>query len=238
MINCDLGERGMAHPIDDAILAHVQMINLACGGHAGDEASVQYYLDLADQQGVQVSAHLSYPDRTNFGRIQMEISWPHLQESLEDQLTLFGERLPAWTKPHGALYHALHQDSELGLSFLIWAQKMGLTGVIGMSGSAFIQQAEELGLEVLREGFAERRYILKDHQLVLSPRVYSWASIHDLGEATRQGQGLLEGNTIEVAVEYNQDQIFATQPKHLELDTLCIHSDSEIALELARALCP
>lgn len=35
-INCDMGERGQAHPVDDQLMAMIDIANIACGGHAGD----------------------------------------------------------------------------------------------------------------------------------------------------------------------------------------------------------
>lgn len=46
LINCDLGERGVAHPIDDRLVDYIDIANIACGGHAGDKASVDYYVNL------------------------------------------------------------------------------------------------------------------------------------------------------------------------------------------------
>ena len=61
LINCDIGERGIGHNIDDTLMSMIDIANIACGGHAGDVKSVEYYRKLAKQNGVKVTAHLSYP---------------------------------------------------------------------------------------------------------------------------------------------------------------------------------
>ena len=46
LVNCDLGERGIAHPIDDQLIKYIDIANIACGGHAGDQQSVDYYVGI------------------------------------------------------------------------------------------------------------------------------------------------------------------------------------------------
>ena len=52
----------------------VTRVNIACGGHAGDEASMGTCVGLAMKTGVLIGAHPSYEDRANFGRVSREIS--------------------------------------------------------------------------------------------------------------------------------------------------------------------
>ena len=67
-LNADLGE-GVGD--DEAMLEIVSSANVACGGHAGDEASMRAALRAAKARGVVVGAHPSFPDRVNFGRTRM-----------------------------------------------------------------------------------------------------------------------------------------------------------------------
>ncbi|MDE4992545.1 LamB/YcsF family protein, partial [Francisella tularensis] len=75
LINCDLGERGVAHPIDDRRVDYIDIANIACGGHAGDKASVDYYLNLCKGKNVKITAHISYPYKQNFGRQVIDIDY-------------------------------------------------------------------------------------------------------------------------------------------------------------------
>ncbi|MDX1294772.1 MAG: LamB/YcsF family protein, partial [Sulfurimonadaceae bacterium] len=103
LINCDIGERGVAHATDDALMEHIDIANVACGGHAGSHESVAYYLGLAEKFSVDVSAHLSYPDPENFGRKVMQIETPELLRSLDEQYALLSH--VKCVKLHGALYN-------------------------------------------------------------------------------------------------------------------------------------
>ena len=64
-LNADLGE---GCPFDGDLMPLITSANVACGAHAGDEATMLATLRLASEHGVQVGAHPGYPDREHFGR--------------------------------------------------------------------------------------------------------------------------------------------------------------------------
>ena len=68
LLNCDIGERGTNNRTDLALLDHIAIANIACGGHAGNVESVRFFYAQALEKGVRPTLHLSYPDRENFGR--------------------------------------------------------------------------------------------------------------------------------------------------------------------------
>src|ERR1700753_3294571 len=67
-LNCDMGE-GMS--TDAGIFPFISSANIACGYHAGDAGTMRRTIGLAVQHGVAIGAHPSYPDRTNFGRVDI-----------------------------------------------------------------------------------------------------------------------------------------------------------------------
>jgi UPF0271 protein len=68
-LNADIGEG-----CDDAgLMPYLARVSIACGGHAGDLASMTAALRLAAEHGVAVGAHPGYPDRTSWRRY-----WPRL----------------------------------------------------------------------------------------------------------------------------------------------------------------
>ena len=111
LINCDIGEQGPLHEGDRALMEFIHIANIACDGHAGDKESVAAFRALAEQRGVRIAAHLSYPDKPNFGRASMEISDEDLLAALDAQLALLpGVKL---VKFHGALYNRACRDASL-----------------------------------------------------------------------------------------------------------------------------
>ena len=78
-LNCDMGElEDAAH--EAALMEHITSANIACGGHAGDEATMERTARLALERGVRIGAHPGYPDRANFGRIEMPMSAAEIED--------------------------------------------------------------------------------------------------------------------------------------------------------------
>jgi len=224
LINCDIGERGVAHKIDDALMRHIDIANIACGGHAGDKDSVQYYMNLAQECKVKISTHLSYPDVKNFGRVVLNLAEKELLNALDLQYSLMCE--VKTLKFHGALYNEANLNENLSLSLSRWAKSAGIKEVLTPFNSCLAKACEEEGLILLHEVFLDRKYIYEDNVLKLSPRSKPNALITSLHEAKIQYENFLEGK-IKIKGRVHI----------LKVDTGCIHSDSSTALEMAKILC-
>ena len=234
-INCDIGERGPRHPVDLALMNDIQIANIACGGHAGDPESVAVFMDLAKKNNIQVAAHLSYPDRENFGRLTMEISQTQLLSSLDTQYSL----MPAdkMVKFHGALYNDSCTDPALAQALTSWLQANEITRIITPAGSKLAQHCRDANIQVVAEAFAERRYTrppgADTPQLV--SRTKDYACIHDCEQAVEQTLNIIRNNRIDLVME-NEDNTVSYESAPMEADTVCVHSDSVISLELVRRL--
>lgn len=233
-INCDIGERGQSHPLDDQLMHLIDTANIACGGHAGDVATALYYHSMADSLGVEVTAHLSYPDREHFGRISLDLTPRDLLSALSAQLSL----LPGVcrVKFHGALYNDSCRDPGLAAILADWLTRAGILGVITLAGGALDRACRPAGIEVVSEAFPERRYVWDPVQElpVLSERSLPWACITDVGTALDQAGDIIQGRIC--CVEKFTPAGMVCREQALTAETLCIHSDSAIALELACAL--
>ena len=118
-LNCDMGE--LREAIDDgsqaAIMPFLSSINVACGGHAGDEAMMSATIEQALRWKLAVGAHPSYPDRANFGRVAMEMPAEAIAQAVLEQVqslaavaARYGVAL-SHVKPHGALYNVADRKS-------------------------------------------------------------------------------------------------------------------------------
>ncbi|MBK2356378.1 5-oxoprolinase subunit PxpA [Francisella hispaniensis] len=224
LINCDLGERGVAHAIDDRLVDYIDIANIACGGHAGDKASVDYYVNLCRRKNVKITAHISYPDKQNFGRKVIDIDHSVLCESFDQQFALFDDEIKA-IKPHGALYNQLNVDQELARTFIQWCIKNNIEELLVSPFGAVAEHAKEKGIKTIKESFAERGYMLDNNNPMLIPRGQPNAEIDDVILAVEQYNQLKQG-----FIKITGEKItFKSQ-------TICIHSDSKIALELAKEL--
>ena len=223
LINCDIGERGVAHEIDDALMSYIDIANIACGAHAGCHESVTYYLTLAEKLSVSVSAHLGYPDRENFGRKVMEISDRDLLTSLDAQYALLSHTQRV--KLHGALYNLANADASLAVLIAKWFKSSGINEVLTQHDSCLDKACQELGIHVIHEAFLDRRYVLDENVLKLASREDENALITDPSDALKQYACLTKGH-----VEADGQNV------SLRAKTLCVHSDSESALEILKKL--
>ena len=235
IINCDIGERGAEHPIDLELMNHIGMANIACGGHAGDAESIAAFSTIAQEKGLRIAAHLGYPDRANFGRVSMDITVKELLTALDRQLASSVEQ--SRVKLHGALYNDCNVNGLLAREIAVWLHSSHIREVVTPFDSELAGACQERGLAVCAEAFAERRYswLAERGQLVLVSRNKHYASIHDLGEALEHSRKIIIEQRIDAVIEH-EDGTLITSPQPMSAKTLCIHSDSEIALPLATGL--
>ena len=232
LVNADIGERGADHPVDRALMAHVDIANIACGGHAGDAESVRAFRALADARGARVTAHLSYPDRAGFGREAMTLPPVQLRAALDAQRALMPDVRAV--KLHGALYNATCVDAALATEIAAWLASWGASTVLTLPGSALEAACRARGIAVLREAFADRRYAYDPatRRLTLVPRSAAGACIERAEDAAEQVRSIAEERCVAARVAGTP----RVEQVALEADTICIHSDSPIALDLARAI--
>lgn len=217
LINCDIGERGIAHNIDDTLMSMIDIANIACGGHSGDIKSVEYYTNLAKKNSVKITAHLSYPDKTNFGRKVLDISEAELLKSLDEQYALMSD--VKTIKFHGALYNEANINENLAKLLLKWLEKNKIQEILTPFNSLLSTLSSNM--KILHEAFLDRRYIIKDQSLQLSPRSLPDAVITDPKLALKQFHEIKSGQLL--------NQVLKAQ-------TLCLHSDNTNALEILKAI--
>jgi UPF0271 protein len=234
-INCDIGERGSDNPVDQELMRYINIANIACGGHAGDEVSVKAFAEMADYNGVMTCAHLSYPDRENFGRKSMDMDPRELLASLDKQFSLLPDT--RMVKFHGALYNDSCVNAELASVLTSWLSQKSLDAVLTPFDSVLAEDCRKKGITVLPEAFAERRYQLlhESGRLVLVSRTKDYASIHDCDSAEKQAINIAtERRVLAVVEEEGENMKYRWVP--ILAETICIHSDSPISLELAKRL--
>jgi 5-oxoprolinase (ATP-hydrolysing) subunit A len=226
-LNADVGE--MAGDLDERIVEVVSSVNIACGGHAGDDSTMRTVSSLAADAGVRIGAHPSYLDREGFGRHHQQVPPGLLAAQIQDQVLRLAGNSSApveYLKPHGALYHAAAQDKDVAAAVvtaaLAAAEELGTRlALMGQPGSQYLQLARSHGVPVIHEGFADRAY-RADGQLV--PRSQPGSVLTDeeavLGQVTRLARG---------SVTTVDGRLIA-----LRAESVCLHSDTPGAADLAR----
>lgn len=227
-LNSDLGEGAGT---DEAIMPLITSANVACGAHAGDEATMRATVDLAVRHGVAIGAHPGYRDRASFGRVALDLPPEALLADLRTQLEALravadaaGAKL-AHVKAHGALYNRGERDEGIAVTIVEAVRDLDEDLLLfAPPGSALEAAARRVGIRVAREGFADRAY---EPDGTLRSRALPGA-VHDDPD-TAAGQ----------AVSLARDgRVRATDGSTvaLEADTICVHGDTPNAPAIARAV--
>ncbi|MFD0737951.1 5-oxoprolinase subunit PxpA [Lysobacter koreensis] len=226
--NCDLGE-GCGD--DAAIIPFISSASIACGAHAGDDASMRATLRLCRVHGVAAGAHPGYADRAHFGRRETALSRDDIGALLGAQLTRLAaiardEGVPlVHVKPHGALYNLAARERDVADAIAAAVARFDPSLVLfGLSGSQLTAAGSAAGLQVAHEVFAERGYG-SDGQLLA--RGTPGAVLETLDDAIAQARQLATSNSL---TAHDGSTL------RLRADTLCLHGDRADAAAFARAL--
>ena len=223
-INCDVGE-GIDN--EEELMPYISSCNIACGAHAGDSSTIDRVISVARQHRVKVGAHPSFPDRKNFGRKVMRISWDALAASLIEQIQRMQERLGGeqlhHIKAHGALYNASATDHDIAKVLVHAVKKTAADTILYVPGNSVIEQlALQHRLNIKYEVFADRNY---QDDLRLVSRTQRNAVITDKEEVLRH----LSRMVIDQRVKTVSNRLVP-----IRAETGCVHGDNEAAREIVR----
>ena len=184
--NCDMGESfGMYKMgLDEEVIKYISSANIACGFHAGDPGWMRYTVRLAEENGVGVGAHPSFPDLKGFGRRNMAATPEEVRDDVVYQLgalqAFTKDKKLQHVKPHGALYNRAVADDQIARAVCEAVLEVDPnTILLALAGSSWVKIAEDMGLRVAREAFADRP-MNADGTLV--PRSQPGSVRHDPGE--------------------------------------------------------
>lgn len=219
VLNIDLGE--LADEAEE-LYQYADIANIACGGHAGDEASMALAIERCLRWRVSLGAHPGYPDREGFGRRELGLAPGAISTAVQQQCASLRVSARArgaqvqFVKAHGALYHRLTQDDLGARAFLDGVTAALGTkedwAVLGPPTGALAIRARAMGRSYLREAFVDRGYA-PDGSLL--PRSAPGALVTDPAEAVRAARRFAEGEVAE---------------------TVCVHGDGPAAIAIARAV--
>jgi len=228
-LNCDMGEfpGAIADGTQEALMRSITSVNVACGGHAGDEQTMKTTIEQALRWKLAIGAHPGYPDRANFGRVELKLPGEAIADSVFEQVRALAEiaarcgtRL-VHVKPHGALYNQAVRNREIAEAIAKgiarWSKDVVL---VGLAGSPMLDVFREAGFAVAAEAFADRRY---EADGTLRSRKFEDALIRDPEKAGRQALNIVERGAV-TASDGSEVAVNA--------QTLCIHGDTPGAPEI------
>ncbi|WP_088330034.1 5-oxoprolinase subunit PxpA [Lacimicrobium sp. SS2-24] len=235
LLNCDLGESfgNWKMGLDDQVMSYIDQANIACGFHAGDPDVIQHTLALAKAHNIEIGAHPAYPDLQGFGRRSMAHSHDEIVNLLHYQIgALSGmaavQQLElSYVKPHGALYNDMMGKEAVFVAVLDaiaqFPRPLKLMLLATSEAPGYQQKAQEAGVELLFEAFADRRY-LDDGRL--SPR--------SMPDAVLDSQQTLE--QVELLAKEGAVITVSGNKLPLKADTLCVHGDNPHAVAMVKQI--
>src|SRR5258707_10251343 len=166
-LNCDMGElpEAIADGTQEALMRSITSGNIAGGGHAGDEQTMKTTIEQALRWKLAIGAHPGYPDRANFGRLELKLPLKEISSFIYEQVKTLadvaarcGPRV-VHVKPHGALYNQAVRNRELSEAVAQGVARWNRDVVlVGLAGSPMLDVFREAGFSVAAVAFAERRY--------------------------------------------------------------------------------
>jgi UPF0271 protein len=232
-LNADLGEGYGPWRMgeDEALLDVLSSANVACGFHAGDPWIMQRTVERARSRGVDVGAHVGFPDRQGFGRRVMQIDVVELAAMVTYQLGALagiaraaGHRMTHMSF-HGALGNLAAADAALAAPLVRAVAAFESTLIVRSSSSRAIEgAAAECGLRVATTFLADRAY---DDEGLLVPRKLPGAVIHDEAAVLERIRRLLADGEV---VAHGGRRL-AMRPR-----SILVHGDTPGAVALARTI--
>lgn len=232
-LNCDLGESFGSYKLglDEEVISYISSANVACGFHASDPLVMAHTVKLAKEAGVSVGAHPGFQDLVGFGRRNMNISYKEAKAMVQYQIGALDAFCKAakiemqHVKPHGALYNMAGKDLKLAEAICEGIYEVNPKLILlALSGSEMVKAAQNIGLKVAREAFADRAYE-EDGSLV--DRTKEGAMITDEEVAIKRVVKMVKENKVE-----------AITGKYIAInvDSICVHGDEPKALEFVKKI--
>ena len=232
-INCDLGEKSRFHSIknDPELLNIVNSANIACGYHAGDEATMEMIIKISKENGVSIGAHPSFKDLENFGRKRINLNSSEIKKLIIEQyeiLQVIAQKNNddvTHIKPHGALNNMACEDLELATILANTINEINKDIIyLVPTGSKMEIAAKKLDMKIACEIFADRNYEddgnlisrSKSNAIITNPEI---AKKHVLEMIKNQSLNCLSGKKIQC-----------------KIDSVCIHGDNKNSLNTAKII--
>jgi UPF0271 protein len=235
-LNADMGESfgPWIMGLDEQVMPHVSLANVACGFHASDPDTMRRTVRLAADHGVTVGAHPAYPDLVGFGRRSLACSADEIENLVLYQAGALagicqaeGVRL-GYVKPHGALYNDMIADPDKLAAVMravaAFDPDLPLMVMATRDDAPARQLAGQQGIQLWFEAFADRAY---DGQGRLVSRRKPGAVHHDRAVIVDQARRLAQ-----------RQPLTASDGTELVLnaDTLCVHGDNPESIAAVKAI--
>ena len=233
-LNSDVGESFGNYKLglDEEVMKHITSANIACAWHAGDPLVMDRTVEIAIKYGLGVGAHPGFPDLMGFGRRNMAVTPEELKTYVKYQLgalmafALSKQIKIQHIKCHGAMYNMAAKDMDLARAMAEAVYEVDKNIIfVGLSNSIMTKVAEEIGLKVVHEVFADRAY---NSDGTLVSRKLDGAVIHDANLAISRVLRMIK-----------EGKVTAVNGEDIEINaqSICVHGDNPEAVNFVKKIC-
>lgn len=233
-LNCDMGESFGLYKLGDdaALMPFIHLANVACGFHASDFNHMAKTVRLAKEHGVRVGAHPSLPDLQGFGRREMKISREELRNCIIYQAGALKGFLEAegmslsHLKPHGSLYGMSARSEDMAHA-VADAAEIFKVPILGMSGTWHEKVYSARGHDHPGSGFISEFFADLDYNddggLIITRE-------HDAKDPAAAAANCVR------AIRDGKVRSTGGKDITVKAETICVHSDTPNAVDIARAV--
>jgi 5-oxoprolinase (ATP-hydrolysing) subunit A len=229
-LNADMGESYGRYTLgnDKELIPFIRTANIACGYHAADPGTIHASVKLAKEHGVEIGAHISYPDFMGFGRRRMDLNE---QEVFEISVCQIGavlafcraESVPLnHVKPHGQLFLTGVKDCATARGIVRAIKAVDPSLLLIMYGEIVASECAAAGITMLHESYVDLDYN-PDGSLILDrvrgSRDPAGVAKNALSLVERQGRSAIDGSWLDLPTQ-----------------SICLHGDMANAVDLARSV--
>ena len=229
-LNADMGESYGRYTLgnDEALMPLVATVHVACGYHAADPGTMARSVALAKRHGVELGAHLAYPDLMGFGRRRMELSETEVYEISVYQIgALLGfcraEGVPLnHVKPHGQLYLTGVRDAATARGIVRAVKAVDPDLILLMAGDIVARECRDAGIRMVHEGYVDIDYnadgglVMDRARVARDPQAVAARAITLI---ERQGAEAIDGTWLDISAK-----------------SICLHGDMANAIDIAHAV--
>jgi UPF0271 protein len=212
---------------DFELVKLVTTVNVACGWHAGDPATMHRAVEMAAGAGVNVGAHPGFPDLLGFGRRPIVIDDTDAVDYVLYQVgalmgvaSRFGVTL-SHVKPHGAFYGSIVTNPEraVAIGHALQSLQPGMPMLLAPGPGTDALHAA--GLPVIADNAADLDFD-EDGRNIIEPRPHP----RDPELVAQQALRMARGTALTVS----------GREVPMPVQTVCVHGDRPNVVAVATAV--
>ena len=165
--NCDLAQAYGIYKNNTELelLDYVSSVNISCGFHAGDPATIRESLNKAKEKNIVIGAHIGYNDIQGFGYRPVELKEDELEALVIYQVGALISFAKAYgvsiehVRPHGAMYKLAGEDFSFSCAIARAVKKCSEWLVYyAPAGDITEKVSDYVGIPVAQEISLEKTY--------------------------------------------------------------------------------